>query len=51
MTMNLIKLCVGAESVEDLEGWIAQRAAAAKKAGRTYEQYHTTRQMPRAVST
>ena len=48
MTMNLIKQCVGAESIEDLEGWIAQRAAAASKAGRTYEQFHTTRQMPRA---
>ena len=48
MTMNLIKQCVGAESIEDLEGWIAQRRASAQAAGCVYEQFHTTRQMPRA---
>lgn len=46
--MNLIKLCVGASSLEEFEGWIAQRKAAAEKAGKTYEQFHTTRQTPRA---
>lgn len=47
MPLNLIKLCVGADSVDDLAGWIGQRRALAESEGRTYEQFHTTRQMPR----
>ena len=47
MVMHLVKLCVGAGSVEELEGWIAGRRAAAERAGKPYEQFHTTRQMPR----
>ncbi|WP_413993157.1 DUF1489 family protein [Labrys okinawensis] len=41
MTLNLIKLCVGAESIADLEEWIALRL---RLAG---EQIHTTRMMPK----
>ncbi len=41
MPLNLIKLCVGAESVEDLESWIAEC-----KAGRDTLD-HTTRMFPR----
>ncbi|MFN0263868.1 DUF1489 family protein [Tepidamorphus sp. 3E244] len=48
MSTNLVKLCVGASSIEDLEGWIKQRKAAAERGGKTYEQFHTTRQMPKA---
>jgi hypothetical protein len=41
MPIHLVKLCVGAQSVEDLRGWIADRLA---QAGR---QVHTTRMMPK----
>jgi len=46
MTLNLLKLCVGAESVEDLESWIAARMADARAIGRKAEQTHTTRMVP-----
>ena len=47
MTLNLLKLCVGAESVEDLEGWISERMAARRAAGQPEEQIHTTRMAPK----
>lgn len=47
MTLNLIKLCVGAESIEDLEIWIAGRLAAQKAAGLEPQNYHVTRMQPR----
>ncbi|MFG1344728.1 DUF1489 family protein [Xanthobacter autotrophicus DSM 431] len=46
MTLHLIKLCVGAASIADLEEWIAERGAAARKAGRPFEQIHVTRMVP-----
>ncbi|MGY6710557.1 MAG: DUF1489 family protein [Rhizobiaceae bacterium] len=49
MTLNLLKLCVGAESVEDLEGWVDQRMAARRAAGEPQEQIHTTRMVPKRV--
>ena len=47
MALHLLKLCVGAESVEDLSDWIGRRLAAQKAAGKTPEQYHTTRMIPK----
>lgn len=47
MPLHLLKLCVGAESIADLEGWIAERLAAQKKRGETPEQFHTTRMVPK----
>jgi hypothetical protein len=47
MTLNLIKLCVGAESVEDLEAWIAERLAEGRRRGQPAEQFHTTRMVPK----
>lgn len=47
MALNLVKLCVGAESVEDLQAWIEGRLARARAAGRPAEQSHTTRMVPR----
>lgn len=46
MALHLLKLCVGADSIADLTSWIAGREAAARKAGRVYEQTHTTRMVP-----
>lgn len=46
MALHLIKLCVGATSIADLTSWIEGRAADARKAGRAFEQTHTTRMVP-----
>lgn len=46
MALHLIKLCVGATSIADLEQWIAGRAEAARKAGQPFEQVHVTRMAP-----
>ncbi|MBL8579597.1 MAG: DUF1489 family protein [Mesorhizobium sp.] len=46
MSLNLIKLCVGCESVEDLEEWIALRLDQRRRAREPVEQWHTTRMVP-----
>ena len=46
MPLHIQKLCVGAESFEDMEGWIKDTIAALKKRGEKAEQIHTTRMMP-----
>ena len=46
MSLNLIKLCVGCDSVEDLEEWIAFRLEERRRAGEPVEQFHTTRMVP-----
>ncbi|MBK9082001.1 MAG: DUF1489 domain-containing protein [Rhizobiales bacterium] len=50
MPLHLLKLCVGAESIADLESWIGERMRAAKKAGRPPEQIHTTRMVPKRIA-
>ena len=47
MTLNLIKLCVGAESIEDLANWQARRLAPLKKKNKPLELQHVTRMMPK----
>jgi len=47
MTLHLIKLCVGAASVEDLAEWQKGRMAQRKKAGERPLPYHTTFQTPK----
>ena len=47
MPLHLLKLCVGAESVADLDGWIAARLAEQRRAGQAGEQRHTTRMVPK----
>lgn len=47
MTLHLQKLCVGADSVEDLRFWIEERMAERRRAGRPEEQVHTTRMTPK----
>ena len=46
MSLNLIKLCVGCDSVEDLEEWIAFRLDERRRAGEPAEHFHTTRMVP-----
>lgn len=47
MPLHLIKLCVGAESIEDLEQWIAARIAERKKRGEPPLSLHVTRMTPK----
>ena len=49
MALNLLKLCVGAESVEDLEDWIARRLDEKRRLGQPVEHFHTTRMVPKRV--
>lgn len=50
MSLHLLKLCVGAESVEDHKHWVESRLAAQKAAGVTPEQFHTTRMVPKRTA-
>ncbi len=45
----MLKLCVGCDSVEDLEEWIAFRLDEKRRAGETVEHFHTTRMVPTRV--
>jgi hypothetical protein len=47
MTLNLIKLCVGCDSIEDLAEWIEHRRKEARRAGRKPEHAHVTRMTPK----
>lgn len=49
MALHLLKLCVGAESISDLEEWIEENRALDQRLGRKYEQKHTTRMVPKRV--
>lgn len=49
MALHLIKLCVGCESPEQLEGWIEDRLALRRQLGEAVEQIHTTRMVPRRM--
>src|SRR5687768_11310458 len=46
MALNILKLCVGCDSIEDLEEWIAEKLAERKQAGEPIEHWHTTRMVP-----
>ena len=47
MVLHLIKLCVGADSIEDLADWQKKRAAERKKKGGPSDIMHITRQTPK----
>lgn len=47
MTVHIIKLCVGVDSVDDLERWIEQRQQIRALNGEPMEQIHTTRMTPK----
>jgi len=47
MPLHLIKLCVGCDSVADLEDWIQQKLKQKKRRGQKPEHIHTTRMVPR----
>ena len=47
MTVHLIKLCVGVDTVKELADWQAERLKRLKRAGQTPELCHRTLQTPR----
>jgi hypothetical protein len=46
MPVHLIKLCVGAESIADLEEWIEERVAERVASGEPRRSLHVTRMVP-----
>lgn len=49
MALHLQKLCVGADSVEDLTAWIEHRMREKARQGLPQEHIHTTRMAPKRV--
>lgn len=47
MPLHLIKLCVGADSIEDLADWQKRRVAEKRKKGLPAEIHHVTRMTPK----
>ena len=47
MPLHLIKLCVGCDSVADLEDWIKLKLKEKKQRGQKAEHVHTTRMLPK----
>jgi hypothetical protein len=47
MSLHLMKLAVGCDSVADLTGWIKQRIKQRKARGEKPEHIHTTRMVPK----
>jgi hypothetical protein len=50
MALHLIKLCVGADSVRDLEDWIKQKLKEKRKRGEKPEHIHRTRMAPKRAA-
>jgi hypothetical protein len=49
MALNILKLCVGADSIADLEEWITWKLTEMGRHGLPPEQWHTTRMVPRRI--
>ncbi len=47
--LHLIKLCVGCDTIGELEEWIEENRAHHRRLGRDYEQTHTTRMVPKRL--
>ena len=47
VTLHLIKLCVGCDSVKDLEQWIRDKLKDRRKRGLSREHIHRTRMVPK----
>lgn len=46
MPLHILKLCVGCDSIADLEEWIDFRRAEKRAAGEPLNHYHVTRMVP-----
>jgi hypothetical protein len=47
MTLHLVKLAVGADSLDDLRQWMAARMAEARRRGAPFRHAHVTRMTPK----
>ncbi len=47
MALHMLKLCVGCESIADLEEWIDEQRTYARRRGVDFQQRHTTRMFPK----
>ncbi len=50
MALHMLKLCVGCDSIADLEGWISELMALWRRLGKPEEQSHTTRMVPKRIA-
>jgi hypothetical protein len=50
MALHLIKLCVGCDSVRDLEDWIRQKLKEKRRRGEKAEHIHRTRMVPKRAA-
>jgi hypothetical protein len=50
VALHLIKLCVGCDSVRDLEDWIQQKLKQRRKRGLSREHMHRTRMVPKRAA-
>jgi len=50
MALNLIKLCVGADSIDDLKEWVTERCLLAIAAGQAPHSNHVTRMVPKRMT-
>lgn len=49
MALHMIKLCVGADSLQDLRDWVTERSMMAIAAGLEPHSIHTTRMVPKRI--
>jgi hypothetical protein len=49
-TLHLIKLCVGCDSVRELDDWIRKRLKERARRGQAREHVHTTRMVPKRAT-
>jgi hypothetical protein len=49
MALHILKLCVGCDSIADLESWIEETQLLHRRLGRPYRQTHTTRMVPKRM--
>ncbi|OHV81489.1 DUF1489 family protein [Rhizobium sp. LCM 4573] len=49
MALHLIKLCVGADTLQDLRDWVAEKSMRAMAAGLEPHSIHTTRMVPKRM--
>lgn len=49
MTLHLLKLCVGVDSIAELAEWIEEQQIHTRRMGRAFEQMHTTRMVPKRM--
>ncbi|HME29423.1 MAG TPA: DUF1489 family protein [Pseudolabrys sp.] len=50
MPLHLVKLCVGCDSVSDLEDWIRRKLKDKRRRGEKPEHIHTTRMVPKRAA-